>query len=414
VLAFKKGKAFESVCETDRRQIGQFYQQAQVSKGGKQHHALYIALKDDARLVPPLMGHLWTAQDVRSVIDSNLSPANQSALQRATGQCPDEELVILSLPRPSGGQTLIGLLYQNIRLAHPLHGGQSSAPIPVPILRLDRVQLMPRGGGDSALFEKRVMVAGCGAVGGFAALALARSGIGSVILVDPDILRPENVFRHVLGRSALGKGKATALKTEIEGKYPYVKVDGHQCRVEDLVSSDEHIPNRFDALLLAVGNQGIEMWANRWIHEQGLPFPAVFTWLEPYGIGGHALLTRLGQPGCYQCLIAPASSDTPLANRAAFARYGQIFARDDLGCGSQYVPYGALDAERTANLAVSLLLDALSGREQGNPIISWKGRVDDFAAHGFKVSGRYEMSPDELYAGRYAYMSHGCPVCGSD
>ena len=78
------------------------------------------------------------------------------------------------------------------------------------------------------------MLAGCGSVGGYAALAFARVGVGKLTLVDPDRMKPENIFRHVLGRSAVGKPKVNGLLGEIRQKYPYVTVDVHEL---DLVSA---------------------------------------------------------------------------------------------------------------------------------------------------------------------------------
>jgi hypothetical protein len=132
-----------------------------------------------------------------------------------------------------------------------------------------------------------------------------------------------------------------------------------------------------------------------------------------YSIGGHALLTRPGKQGCFQCLFTSnCETDTPLHNRAAFAAYGQSFGKDDLGCGSLYTPYGVLDAEKTAESAVRLALDGLMQREQGNPILSWKGNDDNFIAAGFQLSSRYQLTSDQLHEQRYGYINVQCPVCG--
>ena len=41
------------------------------------------------------------------------------------------------------------------------------------------------------------MVVGCGAVGSFAIEALARSGIGHIILIDNDIVEESNINRQL-------------------------------------------------------------------------------------------------------------------------------------------------------------------------------------------------------------------------
>jgi molybdopterin-synthase adenylyltransferase len=231
-------------------------------------------------------------------------------------------------------------------------------------------------------------------------------------LVDPDIMRPENTFRHTLGYSALGEPKVTALKAELERKYPYIAVTTHQKYIEEAIVDGLLQVSTFDLVIVAIGNPTVELYLNRVLHERPAGPTAVFAWLEPYGIGGHALLTRPGMPGCFQCLYTPALDlETPLHNRAAFAAYGQSFGKDDLGCGSLFTPYGALGAQRTAEYAVRLALDGLTGREPGSPLLSWKGPDDAFKAAGFQLSPRCLLTADQLYERRYGYIDPLCRVC---
>jgi molybdopterin/thiamine biosynthesis adenylyltransferase len=46
------------------------------------------------------------------------------------------------------------------------------------------------------LFDKKILLVGCGSVGSTIASELARAGVGHFILADPDILEPANVSRH--------------------------------------------------------------------------------------------------------------------------------------------------------------------------------------------------------------------------
>ena len=66
--------------------------------------------------------------------------------------------------------------------------------------------------GDEALAilaGSRVIVAGLGGVGGAAVEALARSGVGSLVLVDNDIVEPSNLNRQIIATaSTIGMPKA--------------------------------------------------------------------------------------------------------------------------------------------------------------------------------------------------------------
>ena len=163
----------------------------------------------------------------------------------------------------------------------------------------------------------------------------------------------------------------------------------------------------------ALGNPTAELALNERVRRVGGP-PILFTWLEPLGIGGHAVLTgHRGEPGCFACLYSqPDGSDEPLHNRAAFGAKGQVYGRSMAGCVNLYTPYGDLDATRTAELAARLAIDVLSEREQRNILRSWKGDATTFTEAGFELSGRYQFTEEQLRTQGACYLSARCPVCG--
>ena len=69
---------------------------------------------------------------------------------------------------------------------------------------------------DVQLFaEVKVLVAGCGSGGASVALQLVMSGIRNLTLMDRDTLGPENVIRHVCGRSFIGRKKTAAVADDV-------------------------------------------------------------------------------------------------------------------------------------------------------------------------------------------------------
>jgi len=69
-----------------------------------------------------------------------------------------------------------------------------------------------------------VGIAGLGGLGSTVAIALARLGIGSLILVDFDIVEPSNLNRQQYFIHQIGMKKVEALKENISKINPYVKV----------------------------------------------------------------------------------------------------------------------------------------------------------------------------------------------
>ena len=75
--------------------------------------------------------------------------------------------------------------------------------------QFSRLERMIGQAGLSRLRRARVVIVGLGAVGGYAAEALARFGVGSLRLVDFDRVRPSNLNRQLLAlHSTIGQSKA--------------------------------------------------------------------------------------------------------------------------------------------------------------------------------------------------------------
>lgn len=70
----------------------------------------------------------------------------------------------------------------------------------------------------------RVGIAGAGGLGSNCAVALARSGVGTLIICDFDLIEPANLNRQYYFADQVGKSKTTALKENISRIDPRVSV----------------------------------------------------------------------------------------------------------------------------------------------------------------------------------------------
>src|SRR2546426_9770975 len=75
------------------------------------------------------------------------------------------------------------------------------------------------------LSHKHLAIVGCGSGGSALAAMAARSGIGRFTLVDPDLLALENVGRHMLSRSHVGRPKVKGIKQLIKEVNPKAQVE---------------------------------------------------------------------------------------------------------------------------------------------------------------------------------------------
>lgn len=104
--------------------------------------------------------------------------------------------------------------------------------------RFQRTALLLGEDGIEHLRKATVMVIGVGAVGGYALEALARSGIGHLILVDFDVFDVTNINRQILAlTSTVGRKKVEVAAERVKDINPSCRVD-----VMDMFVNAETIP----------------------------------------------------------------------------------------------------------------------------------------------------------------------------
>jgi len=399
---------------------------------------IYIPLKKGTILPFKWFDSFWKLQELSEVIWGNINRPNRKYLAKQLKKKVSNKpvLIVLMVHSPNGTKIPLGFLLENIEqkngkllISHPLLLIEGDSYVkPVAINRHDLEYLMPRGGATNSANNKKVAIVGCGSIGGYIAQEIAKVGVVNISLFDNDFFNEVNIYRHVLGindvnycnKSERDGGscrkipKILGLKTSIERNLPYTTINiemSYRDKIENIILKNKVNFKEFDLLIVALGNSNVELFINELFHSStGYP-PVIFTWVEAYGIGGHALLTNnRGKSGCLKCLY---SDETSMNNRAHFAGPNQVFAKDLSGCANMFTPYGSLDAIQTAILATRLAINVLNGNEKDNPILSWKGSSDMFFSNGFTLSERYALSTEELEKRKLLYKMENCPICGS-
>lgn len=274
-----------------------------------------------------------------------------------------------------------------------------------------RDYLLPRGGGSSDIQSKKVLLIGCGSIGCLIADQLASAGVGNILMSDHDRFCQDNLYRHSLSMEYDGLFKSKALAFELGKKYPFTKFQNYSDRLLDL---NDNLLSESDLIILAIGSTTHEVEFNRRIIASDNRTPIINTWLEPYGIGGHATFTaNNGSEGCFGCTLT--RSDDPsvlgLLPNMNFIADNQAISKNLGTCGSLYLPYSQLHAVQTAAMASKLALRSLAGNLHKSIKVSW--------------SCGYENKPKELsktrHTQRFVYFkdsfrdlplhSPTCPYC---
>lgn len=194
--------------------------------------------------------------------------------------------------------------------------------------------------GYARLRAARVAVVGLGGVGSWAVEALARSGVGGLVLIDLDHIAESNINRQVqaLG-STLGMAKGEALRRRIADIHPGCAVDSIE-EFADAGNWPALLPGRIDALIDACDQTHAKLALAAWALKSGTPFVCVGA------AGGKQLAQRVEVAD-----IADVTHDPLLASlrqrlrKLGASRHGPIGVRCVFSRESVVAPAGACDSE---------------------------------------------------------------------
>lgn len=152
--------------------------------------------------------------------------------------------------------------------------------------------------GQRKLKAARVLVVGLGGLGSPSSLYLAAAGVGTLGIVDSDIVAVSNLQRQILyGERCVGDPKTEAARDRLRDLNPLIHIEAFRLRFTGRDAS--RIAADYDVIVDGTDNLETRYLINDIALELGIPYAygAVFQ-LE----GQAALLCVSGAP-CYRCLF---------------------------------------------------------------------------------------------------------------
>ncbi|MCI6652566.1 MAG: tRNA threonylcarbamoyladenosine dehydratase [Ruminococcus sp.] len=120
------------------------------------------------------------------------------------------------------------------------------------INQFSRTELLIGDDGVDKLKNSRVAVFGVGGVGGYVVEALARSGVGTIDIVDNDNVSLTNINRQIIAlHSTVGRPKVDVMEERIKDISPFTVVNKHNCFFLPENSDDFHF-RRYDYVVDAI------------------------------------------------------------------------------------------------------------------------------------------------------------------
>jgi len=195
----------------------------------------------------------------------------------------------------------------------------SQQRVPADVIRILRAgtgDRMSRAPSSAVLRTRRILVAGVGAIGATVALELSRNGVGTLGMVDPDVIVPGNGVRWPLGESVWGQSKVAALEAHILANYSMTSVEKFCSRLGDVDLDSDTGPGaelgRFmkeaDAVIDATASSEIASLLAERCAANNIP---LITVNATPSLEGGAVARFVAGDGCPTCVIFHQQGDLP-------------------------------------------------------------------------------------------------------
>ncbi len=164
------------------------------------------------------------------------------------------------------------------------------------------------GPGQQKLKAASALIVGAGGLGSPAALYLAAAGVGTLILVDPDVVDASNLQRQILyAEEDVGRPKAEAAADRLAALNPHIFVAGYNGAFD--TSTADELCEGVDLVLDGTDDFATRFAVNEACVRHGKPLisGAISRWTGHVGVFGR-------QP-CYRCLVPdiPPDAETCVA-----------------------------------------------------------------------------------------------------
>ena len=187
-------------------------------------------------------------------------------------------------------------------------GGMALPPLVEPaaglttaeIARYARHALIPEVGmeGQRRLKNARVLVVGAGGLGSPALMYLAAAGVGTIGIVDDDLVETSNLQRQVVhGVSDVGRPKTLSAQETLAEVNPYVTVRRHEVRLDS--SNALEVIGGYDLVVDGTDNFPTRYLVNDACVLLGKPH----VWGSIYRFDGQASVWWAQHGPCYRCVF---------------------------------------------------------------------------------------------------------------
>ncbi|MFJ9518213.1 adenylyltransferase/sulfurtransferase MoeZ [Kitasatospora sp. NPDC101801] len=171
------------------------------------------------------------------------------------------------------------------------------------VRRYSRHLIIPDVGmaGQKRLKNAKVLCVGAGGLGSPALMYLAAAGVGTLGIVEFDVVDESNLQRQIIhGQSDIGRSKGESARESVQEINPYVNVILHEERLDN-----DNVMEIFSGYDLIV--DGTDNFATRYlVNDAAVLLGKPYVWGSIYRFDGQASVFWAEHGPCYRCLYPEA------------------------------------------------------------------------------------------------------------
>jgi len=243
-------------------------------------------------------------------------------------------------------------------------------------------RLLLRTSGEISDKKSVFNIIGLGSVGSNLMHFLSRLPVSSYNLVDNDIYKIENLYRHNYGLSSMSKPKVQIAKQKLLDSDPYLEVNSFQEDIVNLIKKNQNFFETADYSFLVIGVTRIEKFILNWLIMNGCKKSIFILWVEPYLASGQMLYVT---PDKFAEAI-DLLSNFPVK---VLTEDNKLFFKEG-SCQSGYYPYSETYLTMFLSCIFPSIYEIIIGDKGKNSMIfSWIGDINYLKSKGLEINEQY-------------------------
>lgn len=273
--------------------------------------------------------------------------------------------------------------HEDIQLAYLMKHTHLSGQ-PVEIRDCSQLRLFRRGSDGGSFIWESVALLGCGSIGSTVAELFMRLGTTKYLLVDNDSLTVENIARHYCGYGYVGMKKTHAVERKLCFHNPNIQIKSLCKNIHEVMDNELEELNNNDIIVVSVANMPVEHHIVKCVNEGKISRPLLILWMEPYGLGGHALYIHK-----FQNLYEDLFSKQDLHFRYGIVKDSERYFKREAGCESSYMPYSGFSVSMFVHSIFDYIMDGQLN-DNKNYLLTWIGKISEADEHQITINEEYK------------------------